>query len=42
MAGVGDFELIAYSSRGEIVLSKGVSFILVRYRGVSRGGAEGA
>ena len=31
MAGVGDFELIAYSSRGEIVLSNGVSFIMVRY-----------
>ena len=31
MAGVGDFELIAYSSREEIVLFNGVSFILVRY-----------
>ena len=31
MASVGDFELITYSSRGEIVLSNGVSFILVRY-----------
>ena len=31
MAGVGDFELIAYSSRGEIVLFNGVCFILVRY-----------
>ena len=31
MAGVSDFELIAYSSRGENVLSNGVSFILVRY-----------
>ena len=31
MAGVGDFELITYSSRGQIVLSNGVSFILVHY-----------
>ena len=29
--GVGDFELIAYSSRGEIFLFNGVSFILVHY-----------